>query len=176
MLTKHQFDLRCASLYRGMQSRYRPRYWKSGRRQGQLREPGREIPFDVSDLGQFLGGRIGLNAKPCPYCGTAIDILTLSLDHKIPSSRGGSLGLENLTECCADCNRLKASLTEAEFEALLAFSNALAPAAQTDLRQRRKAGAMGIRQRFIKGRGDDAGGQPRAPRYRAPQMELQQDF
>ncbi len=179
MLTTQQFNTRCKSLYDdGMKSSFRERRWHSGKRAGMVRVPGRELPFDLEDLRRHLGKRIGLNAKPCTYCGTAIDILSLSLDHQDPVSRGGSAGLlSNLVECCADCNRLKGPLTRDEFEQLLEFLRTLPPAAQTDLRRRLKAGAMGVKKRFMRpGKSADPNvvKQARVPRYRAPQLELDQ--
>jgi hypothetical protein len=175
MLTTQQFNTRSKSLYDGMKSTFRARYWKKGKRAGMVRVPGRELPFDLEDLRRHLAKRIGLNAKPCTYCGAAIDILSLSLDHQYPVSRGGSLALDNLVECCADCNRLKGPLTAEEFGLLLDFLRQLPPAAQTDLRRRLKAGAMGVKNRFI-GRGKDAAPNvprpSRVPRYRTPQLEL----
>lgn len=175
MLTTQQFNTRAKSLYDGMKSTFRARYWRSGKRAGMVRVPGRELPFDLEDLRRHLGKRIGLNAKPCTYCGAAIDILSLSLDHEDPVSRGGSLALDNLTECCADCNRLKGPLTREEFEQLLAFLRQLPAAAQTDLRRRLNAGAMGVRNRFFaRDKADPNAVRPaRVPRYRPPQMELE---
>jgi hypothetical protein len=162
-----------------MKSTFAARYWKTGKRAGMVRVPGRELPFDLEDLRRHLAKRIGLNAKPCTYCGAAIDILSLSLDHQDPVSRGGSLALDNLVECCADCNRLKGPLTAEEFGLLLDFLRKLPAAAQTDLRQRLKAGAMGIKNRFM-GRGPKADPNAvrpaRVPRYHPPQMQLEEAF
>ncbi|MFL6427804.1 MAG: HNH endonuclease [Acidobacteriaceae bacterium] len=173
MLTTQQFNERCASLYRGMKSTFKERNWKSGKRAGTVRVPGRELPFDLEDLRRHLGKRIGLNAKPCTYCGTPIDIRNLSLDHQEPVSRGGSLALDNLIECCADCNRLKGALTAEEFGLLLEFLRTLPPAAQTDLRRRLNAGAMGVRNRFFaRDKAPNTAQTARVPRYRTPQLEI----
>lgn len=179
MLTTQQFNARTKSLYDGMKSTFRARYWRTGKRAGMVRVPGRDLPFDLEDLRRHLAKRIGLNAKPCTYCGAAIDILSLSLDHQDPVSRGGSLALDNLIECCADCNRLKGPLTAEEFTDLLAFLRGLPAAAQTDIRQRLKAGAMGIKNRFM-GRGTKADPTAvrlaRVPRYHPPQLQLEERF
>lgn len=56
---------------------------------------------------------------PCHYCKKPVSARDFSLDHLNPVSRGGSFKLENLV-CVHDrCNRLKSSLTEAEYEGLI---------------------------------------------------------
>jgi 5-methylcytosine-specific restriction endonuclease McrA len=41
----------------------------------------------------------------CQYCGSARSSLTV--DHVIPRSKGGSSGWDNIVTCCAPCNRRK---------------------------------------------------------------------
>jgi 5-methylcytosine-specific restriction endonuclease McrA len=41
----------------------------------------------------------------CQYCGSARGSLTI--DHVIPRSKGGSSGWDNIVTCCAPCNRRK---------------------------------------------------------------------
>jgi 5-methylcytosine-specific restriction endonuclease McrA len=41
----------------------------------------------------------------CQYCGTARG--TLTVDHVIPRSKGGTSGWDNIVTCCAPCNRRK---------------------------------------------------------------------
>src|ERR687894_168032 len=41
----------------------------------------------------------------CQYCGTERSSLTV--DHVIPRSKGGSSSWENIVACCAPCNRRK---------------------------------------------------------------------
>ncbi len=50
----------------------------------------------------------------CYYCG---EPRPLSIDHKIPPSRGGSHDKENLCGACIPCNSRKGQRTEAEFRA-----------------------------------------------------------
>ena len=50
--------------------------------------------------------------QPCYYCGDAPN----SVDHKIPSSRGGQRG-DNLVPACFRCNQMKGNLTVEEFVA-----------------------------------------------------------
>jgi 5-methylcytosine-specific restriction endonuclease McrA len=41
----------------------------------------------------------------CQYCGTGRG--TLTVDHVIPRSKGGTSGWDNIVTCCAPCNRRK---------------------------------------------------------------------
>lgn len=50
----------------------------------------------------------------CYYCGVELDD-TLSVDHKLPRSKGGGNSIANLCITCPDCNRLKWTRTEEEF-------------------------------------------------------------
>lgn len=47
----------------------------------------------------------------CQYCGTSG---TLTVDHVIPRSKGGSSDWENIVASCAPCNRRKGDLTPAQ--------------------------------------------------------------
>jgi 5-methylcytosine-specific restriction endonuclease McrA len=49
----------------------------------------------------------------CYLCGTRSDQLTI--DHVIPSSRGGSNEDSNLKSCCVSCNCAKSDMTILEF-------------------------------------------------------------
>jgi 5-methylcytosine-specific restriction endonuclease McrA len=48
-----------------------------------------------------------LGVKNCEICGTAE---YLTIDHKIPVSKGGKNNIENLQVLCNDCNQFKADL------------------------------------------------------------------
>lgn len=55
----------------------------------------------------------------CYYCGQTLEIsqdsrVGVSVDHKIPQSRGGSNDLDNLVLCCRSCNILKSNHMEFE--------------------------------------------------------------
>lgn len=58
------------------------------------------------------------NNKQCVYCGCN-NPLMLTVDHKVPVSRGGTNDLVNLQPCCWICNQLKGSLTVIEFKKYL---------------------------------------------------------
>lgn len=52
----------------------------------------------------------------CRYCGIPITRSTVSLDHIVPKSKGGSkFSDDNLGASCSQCNKIKGSLSVAEF-------------------------------------------------------------
>ena len=138
MISVKQFEERCDRLVRDMRKRLAAKYWKSGKRAGQVRIPGRELPFDRYDMRTWMSKHIGLSAKACPYCRRPIDILSLELDHVTPLARGGDLTLDNLEATCPDCNCEKGALTGPEYRKLRDFWNTLEPAARTHIRRQMK--------------------------------------
>lgn len=51
----------------------------------------------------------------CFYCTSPLTPETLTVDHKIPSSRGGKHHDDNLVVACRKCNKEKGVLTDNEF-------------------------------------------------------------
>jgi 5-methylcytosine-specific restriction endonuclease McrA len=54
-------------------------------------------------------------ASRCYYCKCLITPETLTVDHKIPMSRGGKHHDDNLVVACLKCNKEKGILTDDEF-------------------------------------------------------------
>lgn len=50
----------------------------------------------------------------CQYCGVRLDDHTATIDHIIPSSRGGSTSFENCAASCKACNCKKGNKTPSE--------------------------------------------------------------
>lgn len=149
ILKKVSLKTRVHGIYSAMAKRFGPKYWKSGKRQGRLREPGIQLPFSEAELlsgmeRAFPGGA----ARNCPYCGAAIDPFSCTLDHEIPITRGGSLGLENIGPICARCNALKGEMKPAEFHSFLVWLKIVGPAARADIEKRLLSGGMGMRLRY----------------------------
>lgn len=46
----------------------------------------------------------------CVYCFEPLTQKTVTADHKIPKSKGGSNRKTNIVPCCVSCNQLKGSL------------------------------------------------------------------
>jgi 5-methylcytosine-specific restriction endonuclease McrA len=57
-----------------------------------------------------------------------------------PTSRGGSLGRDNLRVCCMRCNEIKGRLDDEEFCSLVALIAAWPTEARTDVLMRLRAG------------------------------------
>ena len=56
-----------------------------------------------------------LQNNKCYYCGIDLSIVDDHKEHKMPISRGGSNGIENIVWACAPCNQKKSMKTEIEF-------------------------------------------------------------
>jgi 5-methylcytosine-specific restriction endonuclease McrA len=50
----------------------------------------------------------------CQYCGRHFDSKELTLDHIVPTSRGGRNSWENVVCCCVECNKKKGNRTPDE--------------------------------------------------------------
>lgn len=51
----------------------------------------------------------------CVFCGVKLSLLTCSIDHKVPKSKGGSNSKKNLQLTCLPCNWAKRNLTSCEY-------------------------------------------------------------
>lgn len=56
----------------------------------------------------------------CHYCKKELTEDTVTIDHLIPKSRGGSNARHNLALACTECNGKKGNLTETEYFEFLA--------------------------------------------------------
>lgn len=54
----------------------------------------------------------------CYYCEKLIQWSRWTIDHKLPTFRGGSNAFSNLVGTCWDCNNIKSCLTDTEFLAI----------------------------------------------------------
>jgi len=68
----------------------------------------------------------------CAYCGATVeDGATLTLDHVVPASKGGSNDPANLVTCCSRCNSSRGTRSVPQFaEAVAAYLNHGADAAE----------------------------------------------
>src|SRR5262245_57485498 len=55
----------------------------------------------------------------CIYCQKHFQLTELTIDHRIPRSRGGSDAYHNLALACAKCNSYKGCLTEEEYRRVI---------------------------------------------------------
>ena len=82
-------------------------------------------------LSVFNGHEDG--AAECRYCHGFYTLVEIAIDHAVPLSRGGALGLENLDYPCSNCNNAKGSLTPAEFSKLVQFLEREIPLGRKDV-------------------------------------------
>ena len=61
--------------------------------------------------------------KKCGYCGNKIGFSEVTVDHKIPLSRGGPDCMDNMICSCKPCNALKGNRTVEEFRGLVGLLN-----------------------------------------------------
>lgn len=57
--------------------------------------------------------------RTCKYCGYILTIETMTLDHKVPKSKGGLNNDNNLVSCCYQCNLYKANMSVETFTKML---------------------------------------------------------
>ncbi len=149
MTTEQEFLKRSGSIYRNMKARFAEKRNK----RGNVIRVGRELPFSLEEfrdyLSMCLGSRNASGTTPCDSCTLSLNALTLVVDHSLPVSRGGELGLQNLALLCEECNRAKGKLTASEFRALRQFLDGLAPQAANDVLTRLKTGAGFMRLRYF---------------------------
>lgn len=83
------------------------------------------LPFTLAQLRQHVLDHMKDRydgAITCQYCRVVCSLKDAALDHAVPISRGGGLGLDNIDIPCDPCNRQKgADMTPAQFHAFLLF-------------------------------------------------------
>lgn len=128
-------------MYDGLRGRLAAKKWKSGARAGTIRKEKIDIPYTLDQFRGWL--RVVLEDSPhCEYCRIPIDILTISPDHEIPVSRGGSLELANLRGTDVKCNTRKGKLTGKEFMFLRKCVDTMPEAARSDIWKRMGGGII----------------------------------
>lgn len=68
-------------------------------------------------LKRALWQEVAIEAAPCHYCNRLLRFREITLDHRIPRSKGGRTVIGNLLIACEDCNRDKADMSYEEFQA-----------------------------------------------------------
>lgn len=175
MITEKQFKDRVKALYASQKNMARARKWKTGKREGNIRTPGSVVEFTEAELYTVLAVKVGFNAVPCPYCRVPIDILSLTLDHIIPRSQGGTFTLANMQICCVDDNHRKGEMSHDAYAKLLSFAQrAFSSHDYSTLLKRLKAAHAGSMQRF--GRNRDAQARNGQALLTAKQLELEESF
>lgn len=47
----------------------------------------------------------------CHYCGTHLTFETITLDHVVPLSKGGAMGIRNIVAACLKCNQRRGNVS-----------------------------------------------------------------
>ncbi|MCB0413217.1 MAG: HNH endonuclease [Bdellovibrionales bacterium] len=74
------------------------------------------------DLRKTRWWQLKLQQGVCAYCEGNFPPEELTMDHRVPLSRGGKSSKNNIVTCCKDCNNKKKNYTSAE---LLLFDRPL---------------------------------------------------
>jgi 5-methylcytosine-specific restriction endonuclease McrA len=125
---------RINAVYRTMQTRAKPKLFKSERKKNQVRVPGLErLPFTREQLWSATFNLLGPGATLCTYCvaigrnATPISLSNCVFDHKVPVTQAGAeltleqvWSLSNIVPVCADCNTQKGKMSYPFFVGLLA--------------------------------------------------------
>lgn len=72
----------------------------------------------------------------CPYCDVRLLLSNVSVDHRVPLSRGGTSHPDNLTLIDRRCNKLKGELTGEEYRALREWLDDLEEEARLNIERR----------------------------------------
>ena len=94
--------------------------WRKSASKGELKARSMQIAYRQNSGKQHSlsldeARQLITNPPNCPYCELQIPWMDLSIDHKIPRSRGGSDDPDNLVWVDIDCNMVKGNLTDTEF-------------------------------------------------------------
>ena len=108
----------------------RQKYWRNRERilesRRQARKEGRHTKFAILRRGRIrhspgktnkflLRQKLEYYGYKCRYCGIQLDERTVTIDHAIPLSRGGSSWTSNLLPACKKCNSSKRNHTFVEY-------------------------------------------------------------
>jgi 5-methylcytosine-specific restriction endonuclease McrA len=103
------------------------------------RKFGRKLPFTLEQFREWMLAALGNAVNgffTCRYCLAIYGLDKGSVDHAVPLSRGGPVGLDNLELICEPCNARKGSMYPEEYFALLQFLEHAIPYARTDVLKR----------------------------------------
>jgi 5-methylcytosine-specific restriction endonuclease McrA len=124
-----QFMLRTASIFRHQKEK--------------AAEDHQALDYDLERLRALV--RLYL-PRGCCYCRRRLSPRSFSLDHSIPTSRGGPHSITNLAVCCLRCNETKGTLTTLEFSAVRTLAAVWPENARINFFARLRAGGRFIRQ------------------------------
>ena len=80
-------------------------------------------PSNTMSLADFRESFRSWCYASCRYCGVSLSVRSISPDHRVPLSRGGTAEYENIDLICTACNRAKGSFSGEVFDVLLHHLN-----------------------------------------------------
>lgn len=96
-----------------------------------------ELPFTIVQFRSHVMDALGAaRVIQCRYCGGYFTFAESAVDHAVPLSRGGWIGLENIEYPCARDNSRKGSLTPDEYLDLMEFLEKRIPMGRDDVLER----------------------------------------
>ena len=99
--------------------RYKAKYPERRKADKQLRRKRSRLASGAFTGEDWLA-RLSYHENRCYYCGCGGP---MTIEHRIPLSRGGTNWPSNLVPACADCNNSKGTLTEKEYKAKQCLTN-----------------------------------------------------
>ena len=114
------------------------------------------LPYTSAQFTEWLWEKVGLEPFPCPYCRLLIDFTSMSVDHILPITRGGSWDLNNQEPICTRCNTLKGEMDRIEFLALVEFLARTGGFLRSYVESCLQLGPQGKRQKFFSYKGKKA--------------------
>lgn len=116
----------------------------------------RPMDFDLKWLREeVLCALTVVERRSCRYCRDQLTVRNFSLDHRVPTARGGSWSRMNVQIVCLKCNGAKGSLTSSEFQQLRDVLGSWPTEARADVLRRLRAGGRALSS-YFKNQGDVA--------------------
>lgn len=107
------------ALRRQLRQAEAPERARASKRSAKLRRRARALGAEGSHTAGQWTDLCEAHGWFCDYCGTELDQTTVTRDHVIPLTRGGTDYIDNLVPCCHSCNSRKHTSTVDEFLARL---------------------------------------------------------
>jgi 5-methylcytosine-specific restriction endonuclease McrA len=118
------------------------------------RAAGHKLDYTMQELRAWVHENLG---TPCSYCPVRLTVHNITVDHRVPTCRGGFHRADNLDFVCKRCNEIKGSLLDSEMFELLALVGRWGPVTRTDFLARLRAGGKLVKQRAVRGSGSNPG-------------------
>jgi 5-methylcytosine-specific restriction endonuclease McrA len=106
------------------------------------RKAGQHLDYDLERFREWVEG--WGETGDCYYCAGDLTEHNFSVDHRVPTSRGGTYLGVNVVLCCKPCNEAKGNLTDREFGQLMSVMFAWDAQTRQSVLKRLRAGGRVI--------------------------------